>query len=41
MKKIFVIDGQGGKIGQEVIKSLINSNMDIGIIAVGTNTADI
>lgn len=37
MKRVLVIDGQGGKIGQEVIKNLLKSGIDIDIVAVGTN----
>ena len=39
MKKILVIDAQGGGIGKQVITALKKSEMDIHITAVGTNSA--
>ncbi len=37
--KVVIIDGQGGKIGCEIIGRLKKSNADIDITAVGTNSA--
>ncbi len=37
MKKIAVIDGQGGKIGMQLISALKEKNLPIHITAVGTN----
>lgn len=37
MKKILVIDGQGGKLGKEIILGLKKFHQQIEIIAVGTN----
>ena len=39
MKKIIVIDGQGGRIGAMLVSGLINENVQAQIIAVGTNSA--
>lgn len=36
MRKILIIDGQGGKIGSQLIKSIIE--YDVEIMAVGTNS---
>lgn len=36
MKKILIIDGQGGQIGSQLIKSIIG--YDVEIMAVGTNS---
>lgn len=36
MKKILIIDGQGGQIGSQLIKSIIE--YDVEIMAVGTNS---
>ena len=36
--KIIVIDGQGGNIGKELIKSIRNSFPDVYIRAIGTNS---
>jgi len=36
MKKVLIIDGQGGQIGSQLVKSLINYNIEI--IAIGTNS---
>lgn len=38
MKKIVVIDGQGGKMGCLLIEKLKASQMDARIIAIGTNS---
>lgn len=38
MKKILVIDGQGGRLGKELIEQIQNSIDNIEIIAVGTNS---
>ena len=37
--KILVIDGHGGQLGAQIIKSIKNEFPDIEIIAVGTNSA--
>ena len=34
---ILVIDGQGGQLGGQIIKSLKNNFQDINVTAVGTN----
>lgn len=36
MRKILIIDGQGGQIGSQLIKSIIEYNVEI--MAVGTNS---
>ena len=36
MRKILIIDGQGGQIGSQLIKSIIE--YDVEIMAVGTNS---
>lgn len=36
---ILVIDGQGGQLGSQLIKAIINRYSDIDITAVGTNAA--
>ncbi len=38
MKKIVVIDGQGGKIGTQLITTLRERNVESDIIAIGTNS---
>lgn len=38
MKKILVIDGQGGRLGKEIIEQLQKLEEPIEIIAVGTNS---
>lgn len=38
MKKIVVIDGQGGKIGMQMISALREKKVQANIIAVGTNS---
>lgn len=38
MKKIVVIDGQGGKIGMQMISALREKNAQANIIAIGTNS---
>ena len=35
--KVLIIDGQGGKLGAEVINLIKNKNLELEIIAVGTN----
>ena len=35
--RILVVDGQGGQLGGQIIKSLINSIAEVEITAVGTN----
>lgn len=37
--KILVVDGQGGKLGTQIIKLLMNRYDDIEITAIGTNSA--
>lgn len=36
--KIVVIDGQGGRIGREIIEQLKGLNLGVDILAVGTNS---
>lgn len=36
---ILIIDGQGGQLGSQIIKSVISRYPDIGLTAVGTNAA--
>lgn len=36
MKKILIIDGQGGQIGSQLIKSIIE--YDVDVLAIGTNS---
>ncbi len=38
MKKIVVIDGQGGKIGKSVVEKLKGAQSDAEIYAIGTNS---
>lgn len=38
MKKILIIDGQGGKIGRALIEKLLGSGNEFDITAVGTNS---
>ena len=38
MKKIMVVDGQGGNIGRQLVKQLRESIENIEIMAVGTNS---
>lgn len=39
MKRIVVIDGQGGNIGKTLVKNIKDSINDIDIIAIGTNSS--
>lgn len=39
MKHILVIDGQGGQLGSQIIKSILVNEKDVTIMAVGTNAA--
>ncbi len=39
MKKILVIDGQGGRLGGELVEKLLNCDGDFEIIAIGTNAS--
>lgn len=39
MKTIVVIDAQGGGIGKQIITEICKRNLDVEIIAVGTNSA--
>ena len=36
--KILIMDGQGGKIGSQLIKSILNRNPEAELTAVGTNS---
>lgn len=36
--KVVVIDGQGGRIGQLLVEKINEANLDIELVAVGTNT---
>ena len=36
--KIVVIDGQGGGLGKQLVASIVKSNLEIELIAVGTNS---
>lgn len=38
MKKIMVVDGQGGNIGRQLVKQIRDSISDVEIMAVGTNS---
>ena len=38
MKKIVIIDGQGGKIGGQLITALREKNVNAQLIAIGTNS---
>lgn len=38
MKKVMVIDAQGGGIGKQLISLIVNQKLDINIVAVGTNS---
>ena len=38
MKKIVIIDGQGGKIGSQLISCLRDAKLEAEIVAVGTNS---
>ena len=38
MKKIVIIDGQGGKIGGQLIAALREKNVNANILAIGTNS---
>jgi hypothetical protein len=37
MKKLLVIDAQGGGIGKQIISELVKRNINVNIVAVGTN----
>jgi hypothetical protein len=37
MKKILVIDAQGGGIGKQIISEIVKRNINVNIVAVGTN----
>lgn len=39
MKKIVVIDGQGGRLGQLLVEAIKRENFDAEIYAIGTNSA--
>lgn len=39
MKKIVVIDGQGGRLGQMIVEGLKKENLDAELYAIGTNSA--
>ena len=39
MKKILVIDAQGGGIGKQIINELLKKNVKADLLAVGTNSA--
>ena len=39
MKKILVIDAQGGGIGKQIINEIIKKNIKADLLAVGTNSA--
>ncbi|MFV0351459.1 MAG: DUF3842 family protein [Oscillospiraceae bacterium] len=36
--KVVIIDGQGGKIGRQLVAALCNSGKDMDLLAVGTNS---
>lgn len=38
MKKVLVVDAQGGGLGKQIIHALRKNNCDVHIIAVGTNS---
>lgn len=37
MKKVIVIDGQGGRLGSEIVEKLLKHNQEFELIAIGTN----
>ena len=37
MQKVLVIDAQGGGIGKQLIAEIINRNLNVELIAIGTN----
>ncbi len=37
MKKVIVIDGQGGRLGSEIVEKLLKHNYEFELIAIGTN----
>lgn len=37
MKKVIVIDGQGGRLGSEIVEKLLKHNHEFELIAIGTN----
>lgn len=39
MKKILVIDGQGGRLGGELVEKLLKQNVEFELIAIGTNAS--
>lgn len=39
MKKVLVIDAQGGGIGKQLITEIVARNLDVEIVAVGSNSA--
>ena len=39
MKKILVIDAQGGGIGKQIILEIVSRQLDVEIVAVGSNSA--
>ena len=38
MKRIVVIDGQGGRLGQLVVEGIKQSNLEVEVFGIGTNT---
>ena len=38
MKKVVVIDGQGGRLGQLLVEAIVNEKLDVDLYAVGTNS---
>ncbi|MCR4959861.1 MAG: DUF3842 family protein [Lachnospiraceae bacterium] len=39
MKKVVIIDGQGGRLGQLIAEGIINSKIQCDLYGIGTNTA--
>lgn len=39
MKKVVVIDAQGGGVGKQIISEIVKRGMEVDIVAVGTNAA--
>ena len=38
MKKVVVIDGQGGRLGQLLVEAIVDEKLDVDLYAIGTNS---
>ena len=38
MRKVVVVDGQGGRLGQKIVSSLLTEFPDMNLTAIGTNS---